>query len=300
MRLTIPVSGLLIGLASSLAGCGGGEGGLRMPDGPFTSFSAIRPNQVTVMPGMSQTISGSSSNIAAATFDAFDSAKSNMKLTYDSNMSLSAISITAPKSTASFSTALGDTISCASGVCTASSASGARGVVIDATASAIGWNYQTFGVWDNLPTSTTWQAGAISAGAPTPASGVPTSTTPTFTGQARGYYIDQNGALFGTFATMTALVDFSKQRIDLSTSNPTLTSMSGATPPSVDLSLSGSVTNPVGTNQFKIPVSTPSTGPNLSGTASGQFYGPTAQEIGGVYSLSGPGGKMLGGFGGKQ
>jgi len=33
----------------------------------------------------------------------------------------------------------------------------------------------------------------------------------------------------------------------------------------------------------------------------GRFYGPTAQEIGGVFSLKGTGPQtMLGGFGGKQ
>jgi hypothetical protein len=40
----------------------------------------------------------------------------------------------------------------------------------------------------------------------------------------------------------------------------------------------------------------------LIGTATGQFYGPVAQEIGGVLSLKALGSQetMVGGFGGKK
>jgi hypothetical protein len=39
----------------------------------------------------------------------------------------------------------------------------------------------------------------------------------------------------------------------------------------------------------------------LNGQGTGRFYGPSAQEIGGVYSLSGSGlSRLIGGFGGKR
>jgi hypothetical protein len=49
-----------------------------------------------------------------------------------------------------------------------------------------------------------------------------------------------------------------------------------------------------------VPVTTANT--QLTGTATGRFYGPLAEEIGGVYSLNGAGPlqSMGGGFGGKK
>jgi hypothetical protein len=38
----------------------------------------------------------------------------------------------------------------------------------------------------------------------------------------------------------------------------------------------------------------------MSGTGSGWFYGPAAQELGGTFFISGSAGKMIGGFGGKR
>ena len=39
----------------------------------------------------------------------------------------------------------------------------------------------------------------------------------------------------------------------------------------------------------------------MSGNANGKFYGPTANEVGGTYAVSGSGlGSFVGGFGGKR
>lgn len=304
MQRTTLTSVIVLGFVAALGGCGGGGSAVRMPDGPFTSFSAIVPNQVTVMPGVSQTASGTSDTsgtILSGTVGPVDSANSTLKLTYDTTMSLSAISVATPTSTVSFSKAAGDTIACTSGVCAASNASGtASGVVIDATASAIGWNYQTFGVWDKLPTSTTWQAGAISAGAPTPASAVPTTGSATFTGLASGFYIDPAGTLYGTAASMQAIADFTNRSIGFSTSNTQVSTTGGTVTPNSGLNLSGSLSYTAGTNLFSGTVTTANSA--LSGTATGQFYGPNTEEIGGIYSLQAPTGVsgMLGGFGGKR
>jgi hypothetical protein len=48
----------------------------------------------------------------------------------------------------------------------------------------MGWNYQSFGVWMNNMNATTFQAGAVSAGAVTPGNAVPTTGSATFTGHA--------------------------------------------------------------------------------------------------------------------
>jgi hypothetical protein len=38
----------------------------------------------------------------------------------------------------------------------------------------------------------------------------------------------------------------------------------------------------------------------MSGSGSGWFYGPAANELGGTFFISGSAGKMLGGFGAKR
>ena len=99
---------------------------------------------------------------------------------------------------------------------------------------------------------------------------------------------------------MTANADFTNRSIGFATSNTQVTDLSGTTiGPNLGLNLSGNLTYSAGTNQFSGPVST--TSPALSGTATGQFYGPTANEIGGTYGLTGSGvSGMLGAFGGKR
>ncbi|HEX5477193.1 MAG TPA: hypothetical protein VFX09_05000, partial [Burkholderiales bacterium] len=62
----------------------------------------------------------------------------------------------------------------------------------------------------------------------------------------------------------------------------------------------GTLTYTNGINHFSGPVITGGATP-LTGNATGRFYGPSVEEIGGVYSLSGTGlSRMLGGFGGKR
>jgi hypothetical protein len=41
-------------------------------------------------------------------------------------------------------------------------------------------------------------------------------------------------------------------------------------------------------------------GTAMTGTGSGWFYGPAANELGGTFFISGTGGKLIGGFGGKR
>jgi hypothetical protein len=74
---------------------------------------------------------------------------------------------------------------------------------------------------------------------------------------------------------------------------------SGVPTPGPALDLTGTLTYAPGSSQFIGPVTS---GNGLSGNANGRFYGPAAQEIGGVYSLTGidPLMRMLGAFGGRR
>ena len=59
------------------------------------------------------------------------------------------------------------------------------------------------------------------------------------------------------------------------------------------MNLTGTLTYSAGSNQFTGAVA--NSGSTLSGTATGRFYGPAAQEIGGTFGLTGAGLSAYGG-----
>jgi hypothetical protein len=243
------------------------------------------------MSGISETVSGTTdaSGVVTPNPSVLDTANSTARLTYDGNRNLSQIRFSTPQASGSFSG-----ISCSDGVCGAETATS---FVIAIDAPAIGWDYQSFGVW--LTSSpTTFQVGAMSAGVVTPGSAVPITGTGSFLGVASGFYVDPFGQPFGTAAVMNAEVNFTDREIAFSTTQTSLINLNtGSQPVGTGLNLSGALTYVAGSSQFSGTVNTQS--PGLTGTANGKFFGPTAQEIGGVYSLSGAG-KMIGAFGGRK
>jgi hypothetical protein len=243
------------------------------------------------MSGISETVSGTrdASGIVTPNPSVLDTANSTAQLTYDGNRNLSQISFSTPQASGSFSG-----VSCSDGVCSAETATS---FVIAIDAPAIGWEYQSFGIW--LTSSpTTFQVGAMSAGAVTPGSAVPITGTGSFLGVASGFYIDPFGQPFGTAAVMNADVNFADRKIAFSTSEPSLVNLNtGAETNGTGLNLLGTLSYDSGSSQFTGKVDTQSGG--LTGTANGKFYGPAAREIGGVYSLSGAG-RMIGAFGGQR
>ena len=168
---------------------------------------------------------------------------------------------------------------------------------------ALAWNYQTFGYWLAVGSANTAAAGANSVGNPTPISGMPISSTATYTGISAGTYVSSSGTVFVHAANMSSTVDFANRTIAFSTSSTAIGSLTGGglvlTP---SLNLTASLMYAPGSNQFSGTVSAPGTPSLTTSSISGQFYGPTAQEIGGVYSLKAASGPetMLGAFGGKR
>jgi len=305
MPIKTVTSVLLVGLAAGLAGCGGGGGGgsppPAPPEVPFTSFQAVQPNQTVVMPSSNALEANGTATplgtITSATLGSPEWDASTVKLTYDSNRALSAFSIATPSSSVTFNNSPGNSLTCSSGICEGTTPTGS-GVVVDGL--AIGWNYQTFGIWAEAPTATSWVTGAISVGNPTPGSAVPISGSATFNGVAAGLYVDIAGNVHGTAAQMTANVDFQAQTIGFSTSGTMVSDVNGMTYANSNLDLVGTTWHyPASTNQFGGNLHTADN--SLSGFATGQFYGPSAQEIGGTYGLTGTGvSGMLGAFGGKR
>jgi hypothetical protein len=288
---------LAVGASSLLSACGGGGGGGGVREVQFTSFDAVGTNEVVVMQGTSQTASGTMTvgaggDISVTTADVGAPADGTLRLTYDGGGNLSAISFNTPSASGSF-----NNVSCQSGVCAAETATSA---VIGIDARAIGWNYQTFGVWFQQSGPTSFQAGAMSAGAMTPTMPM-AGTAVNFTGLAAGFYVDPFGLVSATAATMNATVNFETRNIAFSTTGTTAADLNtGSSGPRPTLDLSGTLNYNPGSSQFTGVVNTP--GATLTGTATGRFYGPNADEMGGTYGLNGASQpeRMFGGFGAKR
>ena len=282
-----------------LAACGGGGGG--GSSGPtdvvFTSFAGLGPSQRTSITGISQTGSGTATPVVggflvnSVALGGFDEANSRAQLTYDGNRNLSAMSFTAPQSSASFSGT-----SCSGAVCTAETSTS---VGVLGNPSFHAWNYQTYGVWALQPSPTTFQTGAISVGAATPGSAVPTTGNATFTGFSSGFFTENMQPYFSS-ALVSAAVDWSARTVNFTTSNTTIGNLnSGGTLAASDLDLSGTLNYSPGANQFTGAVS--ATRNTMSGSATGRFYGPTAQEMGGVFGLQGSNtSSYVGAFGARR
>ena len=266
-------------------------------DVAFTSFSALQPNQNVIMSGSATTISGTqTTNGTVTSVGPENNGASNLTLGFDSQRKLTALAISAPDGNVSFDRSAGHSISCSGGgICSASSPT-ASAITGDALGS--GWNYQTYGVWAVQSGPTSFVLGGVSAGNATPGNAVPTTGTATFFGNSSGYFIDAAGIRSTTSAAMIANVDFQNRAIGFTTIDTTfLNSKTGPDTRKEGLDLSGSLSWAPGVNNFSGQVQTRDR--TLNGSASGKFYGPTAEEIGGTYSLSGgPTSRLVGGFGG--
>ncbi len=294
----------------------------------FTSFSAVQANQSVQASGISQTVNATTlalgGNVTSTTVSAVDTANSTAQFTYGNTAAMSAFSFNAPASSVSFA-GLSVLCTAGTGVC-ASSSTNSVGAVLNpldprlppaqlppiATAA---WNYQSFGYWLVNMSSTSTIAGVMSFGNPTPVAGLPVGGTATYSGLSSGLYVDPTGAVFVHAGQMLATADFGAARsIAFATSNTTIAPVNNltATTPALALNLTGALSITPLSNQFSGQVDAPGgilggvVTPPMRGTATGQFYGPTAQEMGGIFSLkatTNPGlspQTMLGGFGGKQ
>jgi hypothetical protein len=146
----------------------------------------------------------------------------------------------------------------------------------------LGWNYQSFGVWDAAPADFR-TFGGQSFGAPTPASAVPTNGSATFTGKLAGFYMPSTGA--GSLATAALRVDVNfgtPRSLQFSSSDTMVTRDLVTTTPAPNLNLSGTLTFS-GSNEFTGTLT--NAGGTMSGTSRGRFYGPAAEELGGAFAL---------------
>jgi hypothetical protein len=211
----------------------------------------------------------------------------------------SSISAATPTSSVVFSAANGDTLQ--SGFYQTST------IALNKTETTIGvftnptyygFEYQTYGAWGSYGNATT-SANAISVGSATPVTGLPATGSYTFTGGASGYYTDPSKLAYVTNANMTATASFDSRTVNFNTTGTYISgSPTGNAVAASDLNLAGTLNIASGANKVSGTVTTVN---GMSGNANGKFYGPTANEVGGTYAVSGSGlGSFVGGFGGKR
>ena len=168
-----------------------------------------------------------------------------------------------------------------------------------------GYSYVNAGIWSQSNASgALTSATAFASGYETPVSAVPTTGSATFAGYAAAtVYKPSNGAIMGVYVDGTAnlAANFSSGQV---TGAFTQMREEGGAPsatptPWNDVSLNASIA--AGTNRFSgttAAASTPGTVMSLSGSATGRidgaFYGPAAQNIGAVWSLSDGTGSAIG------
>lgn len=163
----------------------------------------------------------------------------------------------------------------------------------------LGWNYQSFGVWDSAVAGLPRFFGGTSFGSATPAAAVPTSGAATFTGKLAGLYVSPGGQGSMAAADLKVEANFSSRSLSFASSNTVTTRDLQGAAPAANLNLRGTLTYSPASNTFTGALT--SAGGTMSGSTTGRYYGPAAQELGGAFNLKGSGAETFAGaYGAKR
>ena len=157
--------------------------------------------------------------------------------------------------------------------------------------STLPFEYQTFGLWQTGTGSKQGTFGAASIGAQTTGSAIPRLGQATFSGVADGNYIDANGKEFLVYSTVKVSADFNSRSLDFSTLGTQKISVDTTTgTDAAYLNMTGNLTYAAETNNFTGAVTAAGVAAGgLKGKSTGHFYGPLAEELGGVFFLNNAG-----------
>jgi hypothetical protein len=154
---------------------------------------------------------------------------------------------------------------------------------------ALGWNYQSFGAWNGPDVVGIYRRsiGAVSFGAASPVDAVPTVGAAKFTGKLGGLYVSPTGQGSLAAADVTVDANFAARSMSFSSTGTTIRGLASLPTPSTkaapELNISGTLTYAPGTNAFSGTLT--NAGGTMSGASNGRFYGPAAQELGGVFTV---------------
>lgn len=306
MKNYYPRVSLMILAIAGLTACGGGGGGGGVTYTPFTTWSSVAAGSTIVASGDSQ--QGTYSwNAGTNKITAVSSAAQQAGATFTESFDSSGVA-----KTVRFQTASGTDITFTRGVDTfgylnintyfwaiISPNLSNQNYAIMADPSQIGWNYQSFGIWTTGAGSGSGTFGAASVGSATAAGSIPTTGTATYNGYAGGRYVASDGSYYYTLAAMTTSANFATRQLSFATPYTEQTPDLVTSSINSSLNMTGTLSYAPGSNQFSGNITT--AGAVMSGTATGRFYGPSAQEIGGTFSVTGSGLQSYGGaFGGQR
>lgn len=285
-----------------LSACsGGGSSSSTSSPASFVKWSSVTPPATVTIDGVSQdatyvAVPGELTIIS----DQGVSTSSSATIKYREDGTIELIEIKTPTTSMVWDEFSGDFIEEDSGIVFASDPPESNiGFLINSTDPNLNWDYQTFGVWVTGWDTENGTVGAMSVGAPTIGSAIPTTGNVTFTGITSGLYVDTEGTTsYFTASPLIVGADFLNRELSLATVGTLKTNReTEVTTAASNLDMTGTLHYASGTNSFTGNVS--ATG--LTGSSSGRFYGPNAEELGGVFGLSGEGVESyLGGYGAKR
>ncbi|WP_443630132.1 transferrin-binding protein-like solute binding protein [Candidatus Njordibacter sp. Uisw_056] len=178
----------------------------------------------------------------------------------------------------------------------------AQGMIYDPE-NGSNWDYQTMATWVQANEGTgIGRIGAMSVGNPTADASIPTAGSATFSGVAEGMYVDNDHKFYRVSSDATLSANFVTQSVTFNTTNSLIQPVDVGDPytdagPNLTGTFSYSANNNTLTSSNLYGTSSDWTG----GTASAKFYGPDAEEIGGVFSIRGTGKEAYeGAFGAKR
>jgi hypothetical protein len=285
----------------SLTACGGGGGGSSTAT-TFSSWQSITyPSSVSASGVAFEGTYNYNTSTGVVTSVGAASSASNpkIKLTYNSSGNLTDAVISTSSQTQTYDTfnAANSNGTLTFAEKTSDSSDFALGA--EPAATALGWKYQTFAVWTD-PNSGTGNYGSISAGAETQATNIPTTSTVSFSGYGSGFQTDASNNVYFAQLDVTATANFATRGIYLASSNTgkqQYTGSWGAYVNDSNLNFSGNLAYGPNSNSVTGTLTTAS---GLTGPVNARFYGPHAQELGGVFNLTGAGQTFVGAFGAEQ
>jgi hypothetical protein len=175
-----------------------------------------------------------------------------------------------------------------------------------------GLDYTTYGIWeyntyDNSGALLTTRATAVAFGFATVAKDMPNTGMATYNGRMDGSFSDTLAPNQAVNGAVSLVADFQTTDISVNFTGVTVGGQAFR-----DLSGTGSITNNtfVDTKNRFIggfngtlatdPIQPGQIGPDMHGSLQGNFYGPSANEIGGVFEMEGGSAVMNGAFVGSQ
>lgn len=170
-------------------------------------------------------------------------------------------------------------------------------ILIPGTAS--GFQHVSYGVWSEDITScvlsscgSEFYGDAFYFGWPTGSSGMPGSGQATYTGTMRGYHSPYSQSAVSISGDATLVADFTNRDLTGSFHNITTSTILGS-------GVSGFADIQIAANISGGELNGTVTGAGGSGTIDGRFFGPSAQELGGTFRMTGNG-HTIGAFAAKQ